>query len=386
MVDRDELRALAAGTPPAPSRVVLLDGACSSEALDAPAVALEEARDAGCRTTLCLCGVGCESAVAELLGALRDRLGREGRKLDPEALALPAAVARPEELALGAAAACDGTPKIYLLLPSGALDAVQRRRSLPLASGGEVDARAWWSGLLALAATAPTVSLVPEAPGPGLSLLAPGQRWSGPSPGLAELIPAAPRRLRLDLDFAALVAASRDRPRALRSIAGRIVIAADELLGHVLGPRGPRRLALQVGGVARAVIASGRDPGSFAALNWVRSRLQAFREGASAASVRLARERGAGGGVQPFPLPGALEVADAGALERAVLVHGARHSHLVCLSPWSLAPPETGRGGLGLLPALACADSIAWRRPDEECPSALYGDGLRFAWAVASRH
>lgn len=386
MVDREEFRALAAGTPPAPARVVLLDAACSSEALDLPAAALDEARAAGCRTTLCLSGVGSEPAVAELLAALRDRLGREGQGLGPEALALPAAVARPEELALGAAAACDGAPLIYLMLPPGALEAIQRGRGLPLANGGELDARSWWCGLLALAATAPAVSLVPEAPGPGLSMLAPGQRWTGPSPGLAELIPAAPRRLRLDLDFAALVAASRDCPRTLAQLAGRIVTASDELLGRLLGPGGPRRLALQLGGIALGVIANGRDPRSFAALNWARSRLQAFRDGASAASVRLARERGASGGVQPVPLPGTLDVADAGALDHAMLIHGARHSHLVCLSPWSLAPPEAGRDCLGLLPALACADSIAWRRPEQEYPVALYGEALRFAWAVALRH
>ena len=106
----------------------------------------------------------------------------------------------------------------------------------------------------------------------------------------------------------------------------------------------------------------------------------------AAASVQLARERGAGGGVLPCPLPGVLEVAEAGALERAVLVHGARHSHLVCLSPWSLAPPELGRDGLGLLPALACSDSIAWRRPAAECPPGFYCESLRFAWAVATRN
>ena len=385
MVDRDEIRALAAGTPPAPARVVTLDLACDDTALDAPAAALAEARDAGCRATLRLSGYAERSDAAALLEALAAQLGREGRSLAPEALALPGAVMDPEALALGAIGACAGMPPVFLLVPHPALEAIQRRRALSLGVDGETDARRWWDRLLALAASAPSVSLVPEAPGPGLSLLAPGQRWAGPSPGLAELIPAAPRRLALELDFGALIAASDDHPVMLGRLAGRIVAAADEMLGQLLGPGGPRRLALQLGGIARAVLDRGRDPRSFDSLNWVKSRLRAFRDGARAASVRLARTRGAGGGLQPFPLPCALEVADTGALDRALLVHGARHSHLVCLSPWSLAPPETGRDCLGLLPALACADSVAWRRPDGECAPALYSEVLRFAWAVTAR-
>lgn len=384
-MDHDELRALVAGTPPAPARVVALDIACDGDALAVPAAALSEARDAGCRTTLRLYGHGESHAVAELLGTLAGRLGREGRTLAPQALALPGAVADPQEWALAALGACGGVPPIYLLMPHGALEAIQRGRALTLGGGGEAHARRWWGGLLALADCAPSVSLVPEIPGSGLSVLAPGQRWLGPSPGAAELIPAAPCRLSLALDFGALIKASRDRPAVLGRIAGRIVTAADEMLAQLPCSGGPRRLALQLGGIARALIARGRDPRSFAALNWAKGRLEAFRDGARAASVRLARARGVSGGLQPFPLPGRLEVADAGALDRAVLMHGARHSHLVCLSPWSLAPPEAGRDCLGLLPALACADSIAWRRPDAEYPAESYSRVLRFAWAVAAR-
>lgn len=383
-MDRDELRALATGTPPAPARVVTLDLACDADALAVPAAALAEARDAGCRATLRLCGFGEPHAVAGQLAAFAEELGREGRALAPEALALPGAVADPQEWTLDAVGACGGEPHVYLLLPHAALEAIQRGRPLPLACGGEVDARRWWSGLLALAAGAPCVSLVPEAPGAGLVAFAPGQRWLGPAPGSGELIPAAPCRLRLALDFGALVRASNDQPVALGRLAGRIVTAADEMLGRLPRENGPRRLALELGGIARAVIASGRDPRNYAALGWVKSRLAAFRDGARAASVRLARVRGAGGGLRPFPLPGRLEVADTGALDRAVLMHGARHSHLVCLSPWSLAPPEVGRDGLGLLPALACSDSIAWRRPAVECQATLYSEVLRFAWSVAA--
>lgn len=385
MVDRDELRVLAAGTPPAPARVVTLDLACDYDALDGPAGALAEARDAGCRATLRLCGY-CEQAdPTALLGSLASHLGREGRKLGPDALALPGAVMKPEELALAAVAACEGAPPVFVLVPAMALEAIQRGRSMTLAGGAETDSRRWWSGLLALADSAPSVSLVPEAPGPGLSSLAPARTWRGPSPGAGELIPAAPSRLRLDLEFGALLEACDDDPAALGRLAGRIVAAADEMLGQLLGPGGPRRLALQLGGIARALIARGRDPRSFSTLGWLKGRLVAFRDGARAASVRLARTRGAGGGLQPFPLPGALEIADAGALDRAVLVHGARHSHLVCLSPWSLAPPDAGRDCLSLLPALACADSIAWRRPEADCPAEVYSEVLRFAWAVAAR-
>lgn len=386
MVDRDDIRALAAGTPPAPARVVTVDAACAAGGMDAPATALAEARESGCRSTLRLCGLGPEDAAAELLAGLAERLAVEGNRLAPDGLALPAAVRHPEELALGAVGACAGTPPVYLLLPPAGLEAVQRGRPLGLNGHGEIDSRRWWQQLLALASAAATVSLVPEAPGPGLSLLAPGQRWIGPSPGAGELIPASPRRLRLPLDFGRLIEASGDRPVVLGRLAGRLVVQADEMLGGLLGPGGPRRLALELGGVARAVIAAGHDPRSFAALGWLKSRLAAFRDGARAASVQLARERGAGGGVLPCPLPGVLEVAEAGALERAVLVHGARHSHLVCLSPWSLAPPELGRDGLGLLPALACSDSIAWRRPAAECPPGFYCESLRFAWAVATRN
>jgi hypothetical protein len=380
MADREVLRALAARTPPAPARIVLLDVACS--AFDAPAAALTEARDAGCRATLRLGGVATRPEAVELLEGFATRLAREGCGLVPDALALPGAVAHPEELALGAIGACAGAPAVYVLLPPGALEAVQRRRTLPLGGGAEIDARRWWSMLLALVAAAPSVSLVPEAPGPGLSVLASG-RWCGPSPGSGELIPAAPHRLRLALDFGALVRASGDHPARLGRLAERIVTMADELLGQLLGPGGPRRLALDLEGIADAVIASGRDPRGFGALNWVKSRLEAFRDGARAASVRLARTRG--GGLQPALLPDVLEVADADGLEHALLVHGARHSHLLCLSPWSLAPPGTGRDCFGLMPALACADSLAWRRPEAACAPDLYSEALRFAWAVALR-
>jgi hypothetical protein len=384
-VDREVLRTLAAGTPPAPARVVALELTCDDGALDRPAKALAEARDAGHRTTLRLCGYTEKCNAAALLEALAAELGREGRRLAPDALAISGAVMDPQSLALDVLGACDGGPPVYLLVPLGALEAIQRRRLLPLGGGGETDARRWWQELLELVADAPAASIVPEISGPGLSLLAPGRRWLGPSPGAAELIPAAPSRLTLPLDFGAMISASSDQPATLGRLAGRIVTAADEMLGQVPGLGGPRRLALQVGGIARAVMACGRDPRSFAALNWVKSRLGAFRDGARAASVRLARMRGAGGGLEPFPLPGTLEIADAGALDRAVLIHGARHSHLVCLSPWSLAPPETGRDCLGLLPALACADSIAWRRPATECTKEFYAEVLRFAWAVAAR-
>ena len=381
MVDRDELRALAAGTPPAPARVVMVDAACVPDTLDAPAEALHSARMAGCRSTLRLAGVDAGSDAPGMLAAIDARLAREGSRLAPDALALPAAVARPGELALGAVGACDVSP-VYLLLPAGALEAVQRGRAMRLLDGVEADARRWWSSLLALVAMAPGVSLVPELPGPGLATLAPSARWLGPSPGVGELVPGAPRRLRLSFDFGVLIDASGDRPAVLRRLAERLVVMADELLGRLPPGNGLRRLALALDGIGRAAHRRGFAPGSHAALNWTRERLWAFRDGARAASVALARSHGGGAGIR---IPGGLEVADADDLERDLLIHGARHSHLLCLSPWSLAPPELGREGLGLLPALAAADGIAWRRPDTECPPELYSAALRFAWAVALR-
>jgi hypothetical protein len=383
-VDRDELRALAAGKPPAPARVVTLDAAGGDGELHASAGALAEACDAGCRTTLRLANPGGRECTAGMLDRLGRCLQQEGRKLAPDALALPGTVTHPEELALGAVSACEGVPPVYVLVPAHALDAIQRGGNLALGGGAGADARQWWRGLVALAMAAPSVSLVPEAAGPGLSMLAPTQRWSGPSPGAGELIPASPCRLRLPLDFGALLDACGDDADTLGRLAGRVVVAADELLVHVGAADGPRRLALEIDGIARAAIARGRDPRSFAALNWLKARLGAFRDGARLASVQLARERG-GVVPQPFPLAGVLEVAGARELDRALLIHGARHTHLLSLSPWSLAPPETGRDCLALLTALAFADSVAWRRPDAECPAGLYSEALRFAWAVALR-
>ena len=265
-----------------------------------------------------------------------------------------------------------------MMLPGPALEAIQRSATVELAAGRATCARGWWEGLLALAAVSPAVSLVPAVAGPGLSPLAAGSTWAGPTPGLAELVPPASMRLRLDLDFAELLEGVGDAPEDLARLAASIVAGADGRLGP--GP-GPRRLALNLEGVGRAVVARGRDPGAFDALRWLGTRLRAFRDGARAASVALARRLGAAGGVTPFPVPRAFEVADRGALDRAVLTHGARHSHLVCISPWSLAAPELGRAGLSLLPALKWADSIAWCRP-AEAPQA-YGQALRFAWALA---
>lgn len=384
MVDLEAIRAPAAGTLPAPARVVVLDSACCPEAMDGPAQVLGEAHAGASRATLRLSGPCDGVRSRELMAALAERLAAARLPLAPEALALPATLATTAELAAGARAACSNTPIVYLLLPGGVLEAVQRRRSVLMADGSETDGRAWWQQLLALAAHDPGCSLVPESPGPGVSRLAPGGAWSGPAPGSGELIPATARRIRLRLDFGALVAASGDDPMALGRLAGELVTLADGWLGRQPGD-GPRRLALEPEGIAAAVVARGRDPRSFGALCWVKSRLTAFRDGACAASVRLAREQGASGGLEPFPLPERLEVAEAGPRERAVLAHGARHSHLVCLSPWSLAPPGLGRDAFGLLPALACADSISWRRPLEAHAPEWYDEALRFAWAVALR-
>lgn len=377
---------LAAGTPPAPARVVVLDASAEENGLELPAERLASAQAIGTRPTLVLAGTGHlerpERAGVARLEALAAKLASMGRRLTPAALALPAAVGHPEELALAAAAVCEEGPPLYLLLPADSLAAVQRNQSVSLQGTGETAARRWWGALLALAAMARDVSLVPAVPGRGLCVLATRGGWCGPSPGLAELIPAAPTRVRLDLDFAHLLVRTADQPDELARLAGRLVAAADQLLG---GVPGPRRLAIRLQRVAYAVLASGRDPRSFAALAWLNRRLRAFRDGARAASVRLARQHGARGGLEPFPLPDSLAVAETGALDRAVLQHGARHSHLVCLSPWSLAPPETGRDCIGLLPALAWADSIAWRRPDGPIDEAVYGEVLRFAWATALR-
>ncbi|MGD9388490.1 MAG: hypothetical protein PVI87_09735, partial [Gammaproteobacteria bacterium] len=319
----------------------------------------------------------------ELLAALEERLAPESGSTGPAALAWPAATQDPAALAQAVATACPDTGTFYLLLPGAALEAVQRRGEVVLTDGGERDGRSWWAQLLALAAADPRCSLVPEAPGPGVTQLAPGHAWAGPSPGAGELIPAAARRLRVPLDFGTLLAAAGERPAALGGLASDLVIAADRRLGPQAG--GARRLALELEGIARAAVDRGRDPRSFATLCWLKRLLAAFRDGACAASVRLAREQGTGGGLEPFPLPGRLEVAEAAPRERAVLAHGARHSHLVCLSPWSLAPPELGREAFGLLPALACADSIGWRRPPGGQAGDWYGEALRFAWAVALR-
>jgi hypothetical protein len=382
-VDLEAIRALAAGTPPAPARVVTLDSACCAEGLEPTLALADAARSAGCRVTLRI-GGSCEPRQCEaLVSSLQQVCAARGQALRVAALACPGTAATPDGLLRGMAGLCDASPALYLLLPVAALEAIQRRRSVTLAHGDEVDGRQWWQALLAVAESDCGVSLVPEAPGPGVSRFAPGNSWSGPSPVVGELVPAHARRLRLSLDFGALVAAAGDHPIALGRLAGELVALADGWLDTE--GAGTRRLALELGGIAGAVVARGHDPRSFSALRWVKSRLGAFRDGACAASVRLARVHGAGGGLAPFPLPGRLEVSEAGPRERAVLAYGARHSHLVSISPWSLAPPEFGRDAFGLLPALACADSVCWRRPAAEHGIEWYGEALRFAWAVALR-
>jgi len=317
--------------------------------------------------------------VMESLGEFLARAALEGCRPDPAALALPAAVDRPAEMALEAATAFRGRPAIHLLLPATGLEAIQRGGRISLEDGFDACARRWWEGLLGLAAAAPSVSLVPEVAGAGLSPLATRGTWAGPTPGLAELVPPASRRLRLDLDFGELLESADDAPGALARVAAAVVEEADQRLG---AGTGPRRLALNLVGIGQALVRRGPAPGRFDALTWLAARLRAFLAGARAASVALARRLGPAAGVEPFPVPRSLEVADTGVLDRAVLTHGARHSHLVCISPWSLAEPELGRAGIGLLPALKWADSVAWRRP-AGTPPVAYGEALRFAWAVA---
>lgn len=383
MVDLEAIRALATRMPPAPARVVTLDSACCAEGLEGTLASVDAACAAGCRVTLRING-SCEPRECDaLVAALQQDEAARRSAMQVAALAFPGAAAAPGGLLHEMGALCGASRARYLLLPGTSLEAIQRRRDVRLAHGDQVDGRRWWQGLLALAQGAHGPSLVPEAPGPGVSRFAPGGCWAGPSPDAGELIPAHSRRLRLPLDFGALVAAAGDHPVALGRLAGQLVELADGLLDAQ--GAGARRLALQLDGIAGAVVAHGHDPRSFAALRWVKARLGAFRDGACAASVRLARVHGVGGGLDPFPLPGRLEVSEAGPRERAVLAHGARHSHLVSLSPWSLAPPELGRDAFGLLPALACADSICWRRPAGEHDIDWYGEALRFAWAVALR-
>jgi hypothetical protein len=180
MVDRDESRAPATGKLPTPARVVVLDAACEPGGLDGPAMALAEAQAAGCRATLRLSGFSAPESAAKMLKALDARLMQEGNRLSPGALALSGAVPEPEALALGAAGWCYGAPAVYLLLPVAALEAIQRGRTVSL-GGAEADARAWWRRLVRFALDAPVVSLVPEAPGPGVSSAAPGPRLLGPS-------------------------------------------------------------------------------------------------------------------------------------------------------------------------------------------------------------
>ncbi|MEJ2513801.1 MAG: hypothetical protein P8102_01070 [Gammaproteobacteria bacterium] len=373
---------MAPGAAPV-SRVVILQVDQDGVGRDSAISGWVEAEAAGCLVTLMvkpLRGVRTEApALVEALAAFMERAGRDGVRPRPSALALPAAFRQPEELALEAAAACPGPDSLMLMLPATALEAVQRRRSIALHDGNSTDARRWWGRLLALAAVAPAVSLVPGVAGSGLAPVAARRGWAGPTPGLAELVPEAPRRLRVDLDFGRLLEKTGGAPAELARLAAEQVADADARLGP---GNGPRRLALHLTGVGRAVARSGFSPSDFGALKWLSARLAAFRAGARAASVALARRLGAGGGVEPFPVPGGLEVADTGVLERAVLRHGARHSHLVCLSPWSLADPSLGREGLGLLSALEWADSVAWRRP-EETMEVAYGEVLRYAWAVA---
>jgi hypothetical protein len=112
MVCHDELGALAAGTPPAPARVVTLELACRSDGFDAPAAALIGAREAGCRVTLRLCGVSAQPDTIELLEGLASRLGQEGAALVPDGLALPGTVARPQHLAVGALGVCRSAPPV----------------------------------------------------------------------------------------------------------------------------------------------------------------------------------------------------------------------------------------------------------------------------------
>ncbi len=366
-----------------PARVVVLEAGECCDAEERAVTQWLAAEASGCRVTLAVKpaqGVRAEaSRLVEALAGFMERAGREGIRPRPAALALPAAVERPEELALEAAAVCPGPDALLLVLPGTALEAVQRRGQLALGDQHSADARRWWGSLLALAAVAPAVSLVPAVAGGGLAPVAARRGWAGPTPGLAELVPATPRRLRVDLDFGALLREADDAPAALARLAGDQVAEADARLGP---GSGPRRLAVNLTGVGRAVAERGFSPSDFAALKWLSARLAGFRAGARAASVALARRLGARGGVQPFPVPGGLEIADTGVLERAVLRHGARHSHLVCLSPWSLADPALGRDGLGLLSALEWADSVAWRRPEGPTEVA-YGEVLRYAWAVA---
>jgi hypothetical protein len=235
MVGLDELRALAAGTPPAPARVVTLDPACDGEGAGGAGGRIGR----GARR-----GLPGHPAAERLLG----RRGRGGALLEALAARLGGRASgwrrRRWRCRRGA---CPDEPcalaRRRLCRRSAGLRAAAVRRAggdpAPAAhaagGGGETDARRWWARLLALAPSAPSVSLVPEAPGPGRFAAGAGTALAGAVAGLGELIP----RRRAGCAGAGLRRAGppvRRSPDDARRLAGRIVTMADELLGQLLGP------------------------------------------------------------------------------------------------------------------------------------------------------
>ena len=132
-----------------------------------------------------------------------------------------------------------------------------------------------------------------------------------------------------------------------------------------------RRIAIAVGNLGLAVDRMGLHPAGFCALERLRVALAQVRDAARRASAKLAVERGA--------RPGARDAA----------APGLRHRELVAVSPWAAISPNCGQPTdyLGLVPAAAFADRIAWRRPDflADSPVSLTADVCRLAWAARHR-
>lgn len=205
--------------------------------------------------------------------------------------------------------------------------------------------------------------------------------WVEPLLGLAVPAHAGVMALRLDLDrFVSVRGALNER--RLSGAVGVAVRMADSLMDRLAWPstdvgpdadvaadvRHERRIALFVAGVGLAADRMGLHPGGFRALERLRVAVAAIRDAARRASARLAAERGR----RP--------AADA---------PGLRHRELVALSPWESISPNCGRPSdyLGLVPVVALADRVAWRRPWALAgpPASLTADLCRLTWAARHR-
>lgn len=130
-----------------------------------------------------------------------------------------------------------------------------------------------------------------------------------------------------------------------------------------------RRLSIELTGIGDLAVRRNVDPGSFAALDELRSLIESVRSRLHSLSADVAKRRGIVPSLRETDptrrLPAGARHADwRMRWKRAVNSAAVRHRNLVTISPWSVISSlaESNFGFIDMLPMIECADTLGFKR------------------------